>query len=119
LPSVARLSIGAVRSASAAAFTDAYLAAGGPEATRSASREKHRERGIWQRRFWEHTVTDEDDFQRCIDYIHWNPVKHGLAARDADYPWSSFHRFVDRGLYDRAWGTGHVAVADIPGADWE
>src|SRR5262249_50405360 len=83
------------------ALTEDFLAAGGSEATRSASRKKHRERGVWQRRFWEHTVTDEDDFQRCVDYVHWNPVKHGIVARVADYPWSSFHRFVDRGMYDR------------------
>ncbi|HEY2784128.1 MAG TPA: transposase [Fimbriiglobus sp.] len=99
-------------------FTTAYLAAGGVEADVSESREAHGERGVWQRRFWEHTIEDEDELKRCIDYIHWNPVKHGLVARVADWPWSSFHRYVDMGEYNRDWGTGRV-VPDIPGAEWE
>jgi putative transposase len=59
---------------------------------RSVSRQTKRERGIWQRRYWEHLVRDEADMSRHIDYIHMNPVKHGLVMRLADWPHSSFHR---------------------------
>src|SRR5262245_49351778 len=88
------------------AFTEAYLAGGGMEATRTASRMRHGERGVWQKRFWEHTIPDEDDLKRCVDYIHWNPVKHGLVQWPREYPWSTFHRFVTLGEYDRDWGRG-------------
>jgi putative transposase len=60
----------------------------------SASRARKGERGIWQRRYWEHLIRDARDLRAHIDYIHFNPVKHGLAARVADWPHSSFHRFV-------------------------
>ena len=60
----------------------------------SASRRRRRERGIWQRRYWEHTIRDEDDFGRHLDYIHFNPVKHGHVEYMADWPFSSFHRMV-------------------------
>jgi hypothetical protein len=52
------------------------------------------ERGIWPRRFWEHVIRDELDYERHIDYIHYNPVKHGHVAKVVDWPYSSFHRFV-------------------------
>ena len=70
----------------------------------SNSRECKGERGIWQRRFWEHTVRDEEDFQRHLDYIHFNPVKHGLVSRVSDWPHSSFHEYVRRGVYTPGWG---------------
>ncbi|RDH82032.1 MAG: transposase [endosymbiont of Escarpia spicata] len=70
----------------------------------SASRYRRGERGIWQRRFWEHQIRDEEDFRRHVDYIHWNPVKHGLAERVIDWPWSSFQRFVQNGIYPHDWG---------------
>jgi putative transposase len=101
------------------AFTEAYLAAGGVEATRSPSRVKHSERGVWQKRFWEHTIRDDDDFKRCLDYIHYNPVKHGYVSQAADYSWSTFGRYVELGEYDRAWGTSENAPAEVPGAEWE
>ena len=63
-----------------------------------------RERGIWQRRFWEHTIRDELDLERHIDYIHYNPVKHGHASLVSDWPYSSFHRFVRAGIYPADWG---------------
>ncbi|MBO4221320.1 REP-associated tyrosine transposase [Bradyrhizobium neotropicale] len=74
----------------------------------SASRAAKGERGIWQRRYWEHTIRDEDDFARHIDYIHINPVKHGLATRVRDWPYSSFHRMVRLGIYPEDWA-GDVA----------
>ena len=59
---------------------------------------------FWQRRFWEHTIRNEADFRRHVDYIHFNPVKHGLVASAADWPHSSFHRFVRMGLLPADWG---------------
>jgi putative transposase len=99
-------------------FTRSFLAEGGHEAAVTTSRLRRRERAVWQRRFWEHTCKDEDDLKRCVDYLHWNPVKHGLVMRVRDYPWSSFHRFVRMGEYDLNWG----AVNPCPGYDepeWE
>jgi hypothetical protein len=54
---------------------------------------------VWQPRFWEHTIRDEDDFRRHVDYVHWNPVKHGYARRAFDWPYSTFRRYVARGIY--------------------
>lgn len=61
-------------------------------------------RTVWQRRFWEHTLRDERDFRRHLDYIHFNPVKHGLVRRTGDWPYSSFHRWVRDGGYPADWG---------------
>ncbi|MGF1525164.1 MAG: transposase [Leptolyngbyaceae cyanobacterium] len=71
---------------------------------RSLSRLKKQEQAIWQRRFWEHQIRDESDFERHVDYIHYNPVRHGLVATLCDWPYSSFRRYVDRGLYVPEWG---------------
>ncbi|MDR2155212.1 MAG: transposase [Burkholderiaceae bacterium] len=62
------------------------------------------ERGIWQRRYWEHLIRDEDDFATHVNYIHFNPVKHGHVTRTADWPHSSFHRYVRRGDLPADWG---------------
>jgi putative transposase len=70
----------------------------------SPSRLRKGERGIWQRRYWEHTLRDEQDFSRHVDYIHFNPVKHGLVTRVRDWPHSSFHDMVRRGVYPVDWG---------------
>jgi putative transposase len=70
----------------------------------SESRMSKAERGIWQRRYWEHTLRDEKDFARHADYIHYNPVKHGHVNRAVDWPFSSFHRMVRLGIYPRDWG---------------
>lgn len=59
--------------------------------------------GLWQRGYWEHTIRDARDFAAHMDYIHFNPVKHGLAAHPADWPYSSFRACVDRGLYPSGW----------------
>ena len=69
----------------------------------SASRMKRGERGIWQRRYWEHLIRDEEDYRRHVDYIHWNPVKHGWVERVADWPYSSFHKYVRQGVYSWEW----------------
>ncbi len=81
----------------------------------SERRMKKGERGIWQRRFWEHVIRDEGDYARHVDYIHYNPVKHGHAARVADWPYSSFHRYVQRGVYDIDW----AAADDVQRLDME
>lgn len=72
---------------------------------RSNSRVRKGERGVWQRRFWEHLIRDDEDFARHLDYIHYNPVKHGCAARAADWPYSTFQKWVKRGVYAEDWGT--------------
>ncbi|QPB42307.1 REP-associated tyrosine transposase [Rodentibacter haemolyticus] len=63
--------------------------------TRSESKIKHREKGIWQRRFWEHTIVDDRDLNNCIDYIHYNPVRHGYVERCEDWKYSSIHKIKD------------------------
>lgn len=65
---------------------------------------KRSEKRIWQRRFWDHVIRDELDLQRHFDYIHWNPVKHGYVKRVIDWSYSTFHRFVAKGLYPSDWG---------------
>jgi len=99
-------------------FTRSYLAGGGTEGRATSSRRKHEERAVWQQRFWEHTVDDEDDFENCFDYLHYNPVKHGLVTSVSDYSWSSFHRYVKSGHYPSNWGCG-AAVSVINGAEWD
>ena len=84
-----------------------------PQAELSRSQRKHREAGIWQRRFWEHVIRDQDDFNQHVDYIHFNPVKHGLVARPIDRPYSSLHRFVATGLCDSNWGSAAHGEPDF------
>jgi putative transposase len=71
---------------------------------RSASKRSNREKGIWHRRYWEHAIRDDADLERRVDYIHFNPVKHGHVTRVSDWPHSSFHRHVERGLLAADWG---------------
>jgi len=71
---------------------------------RSPSKLRKREKGIWQRRFWEHAIRDDRDLSRHIEYIHFNPVKHGYVSRACDWPHSSFHRYVARGFLPLDWG---------------
>jgi putative transposase len=79
--------------------------------TRTLSRRHQGERGVWQRRYWEHTIRDDADYAAHMDYVHFNPVKHGLAGRVVDWPFSSFHRAVRDGHYPVSWsGSG---IADI------
>jgi putative transposase len=69
----------------------------------SAVRLARGERGIWQRRYWEHTIRDDPDYARHVDYVHYNPVKHGHVAKVNDWPYSSFARFVEAGIYPKDW----------------
>ena len=69
----------------------------------NASRKSKGERGIWQRRYWEHLIKNEKDYERHVDYIHYNPVKHGFVNNVIDWPYSTFHRYVDKGIYLHDW----------------
>lgn len=80
---------------------------------RSAVRQARNERGIWQRRFWEHTIRDDQDYANHVDYVHFNPVKHGLVSEPAAWPYSSFHRAVAARLYPATWNG-----QDLPNANW-
>jgi len=91
-------------------FVKALRAAGGP--IRS---DVWGEAGIWQARFWEHTIRDERDLAAHIDYIHFNPVKHGHVSRAVDWPYSSFHRYVRQGLLSADWAGG--AGLELAGDD--
>ncbi|EAW37623.1 transposase [Lyngbya sp. PCC 8106] len=69
----------------------------------SESRIKKQETHLWQKRFWEHLIRNEQDYENHCNYIHYNPVKHGLCHSPADWEFSSFHRFVARGIYPTDW----------------
>jgi len=81
-------------------FIKAYLAADGSEQIRNDSRLRQRRRGVWQRRFWEHALRDDEDYARHFDYIHYNPVKHGYVEFVQDWPYSTF----TVGLNSQDWG---------------
>lgn len=76
--------------------------------TISAVQQHRRERGIWQHRYWEHLIRDERDLENHVNYIHFNPVKHGHVARASDWPHSSIRRFIERGMVSEDW------AADVP-----
>ena len=78
----------------------------------SDSRRSKGEKAVWQRRFWEHLIRDEQDFNSHLDYIHYNPVKHGLALSPKDWQYSSFHGYVQRGVYELNWGSSTMPVFD-------
>lgn len=71
----------------------------------SKSRKSRDESTLWQRRFWEHHIRDEKDFERCINYVHINPVKHGYVKHPVDWLYSTFHRCVKLRMYDKDWGS--------------
>jgi putative transposase len=80
------------------------------QAGEKLARDARGECDLWQRRFWEHTIRDDGDFQRCVDYIHYNPVKHGLVTSPAKWQWSSLHRFIHQGTLPSDWGGRGVLV---------
>ena len=90
-------------------FADRYLATGGGEQPRSESRRANRRRGVWQRRFWEHLVR-ANEFEEIAAYIHFNPVKHGLARCPHGWPWSTFGQWVADGRMKADW----ECVCDSP-----
>ncbi len=77
----------------------------------SISRQRKGERGIWQRRYWEHAIAEEVDLQRHVDYIHFNPVKHGYTRIASEWPYSSIHRYIKAGDIPADWGSSSDAVA--------
>ena len=84
------------------------LVSSDPVAPVNISRAKKGEREIWQRRYWEHTIRNECDFQVRLDYIHYNPVQHALVDRAADWPHSTFQALVSKGAYDPWWGSNDM-----------
>jgi putative transposase len=86
-----------------------------PTEWRSRVRTARGERGIWQRRFWEHSIRNDMDYARHMDYIHFNPVKHGYVARVCDWPYSTFPRLVQAGLYPADWGA--TDLGDFPAGE--
>jgi len=84
------------------------------EGKTTSSRRKRRESTIWQRRFWDHCIRDQQDFNHHADYIHYNPVKHGLCSRPDDWPYSTVHRYMQEGLYADGWNN---EPTDIEGAE--
>ncbi len=83
------------------------------------SQQNRGEIGLWQRRFWEHQIRDDADREGHVDYIHWNPVKHGYVRQVRDWPYSSFHRFVARGYYPLDWAGGSSAFAEMQAREFE
>lgn len=82
------------------------------------SRLKRGEIGFWQRRFWEHQIRDEDDYARHVDYVHFNPVKHGLVTRVGDWPYSTFHRLARLGVYPPDWAGSGIEQPDDDDAEF-
>ncbi|MDO9225946.1 MAG: transposase [Pseudomonadota bacterium] len=82
---------------------------------RSAVQAANGERGIWQRRFWEHAIRDEDDYARHLDYVHINPVKHGWAKTVREWPYSTFQHWVEAGVYQPDWAGG--GEDDLPAGE--
>jgi putative transposase len=82
------------------------------KSTANASCMKKSGQAIWQHRYWEHLLRDESDFERHVDYIHYNPVKHGYVKRPLDWKYSSLHRYVKQGVISEKWGESYI---DFPG----
>jgi putative transposase len=95
-------------------FTRQWLRPEGRSRRPQPNRTDEGRRSVWQRRFWEHTIRDEDDLEAHFDYIHYNPVKHRYVAKPRDWRWSSFHRWVARGHYQINWGAG-IMPPVVPG----
>ena len=99
-------------------FTRAFLQWQGNAPDRNVSRRKQEEHTIWQRRFWEHCIRDETDLKRHVDYIHYNPVKHGYVEQTANWPYSTFDKFLALGEYEPDWGQAEpesIRQLNVPG----
>lgn len=97
---------GMIKSKTTKACQDYHLASN----ELSDSKNANFERGIWQRRFFEHSIRNEQDYRNHLNYIHYNPVKHGLVHQVKDWQYSTFHRFVADGFYEPDWGSHDEAV---------
>lgn len=100
-----------------AQFTSEWLRAGGEEQAAAPGYRRQRRRGVWQPRFIEHTILDEQDLHNHADYIHYNPVKHGHATAPKNWPWSSFRLYVDSGDYSETWGDSEEPPPDFRNVD--
>jgi putative transposase len=99
-------------------FTRRWLAVGGPELPVSAGKAGDRRRGVLQPHYYEHTIRDKEDFIQHVEYIHYNPVRHGRVQRPSDWAWSSFRRYVRLGYYPADWCCGpNVAPPDTERVD--
>ncbi len=76
------------------------------------SKRRRNESTIWQRRFWEHKIPDKQDYERHMDYLHYNPVKHGYVKNVKDWPHSTFHRYVSQGVYGQNWAGDEAVTVD-------
>jgi putative transposase len=85
-------------------FSREYIRQIGPGGIRTESRQIQGEAALWQRRYWSHVIFDQADLNNHIDYIHINPLKHGLVNQVSDWPYSTFFRFVKNGIYTADWG---------------
>jgi len=85
---------------------------------RNGARRNKRERGIWQRRYWEHLIRNDADFRRHLDYIHYNPVKHGHAATPIDWPHSSIHHHIRRGTVPPDWAATTTQGSGLLHSGW-
>ncbi|HVJ84376.1 MAG TPA: transposase [Caulifigura sp.] len=94
-------------------FTKRWLASGGVEGQTTRAQQREHRRGVWQPRFWEHTVKDEEDYQTRFDYIHFNPVKHGYVQSPYEWEPSSFHRWVEQGVYPRRWASAGTKLPNF------
>jgi putative transposase len=81
----------------------------------NAARKPGKQQATWQNRYWEHLIRDDADFEKHVDYIHFNPCKHGLVSKPVDWPYSSLHRFVERGMYTRDWSCGEMTFDGVWG----
>ena len=86
-----------------------------PNLNITKSRVKRREGAVWQRRFWDHVIRDDKDFENHLNYIHYNAVKHGLVNNPRDWPWSTFHQFVKMGYYELDWACGEDMFGEVEG----
>ena len=96
-------------------FTRRFLAENGR--SKGWRREQRRERAVWQGRYWEHLIADDAEFDACADYIHYNPVQHGLVRRPSDWPESSFAQWVADGRRDTSWGSSEVPRLPVMGGE--
>jgi putative transposase len=99
-------------------FTRAWLASGGHEGPATASRQQRGIRGVWQKRFYEHTIRNQSEMRAHVAYVHMNPVKHGLVTQPKDWPWSTFHRHVKEGMLPPDW-MGPTELASVGEYDSE
>jgi len=96
-------------------FSKQFLREGGHADICSSSRLSKGEVAIWQRRYWEHCIRDDADFERHFDYIHYNPVHHHLVENVHEWPWSSFHKYRVKGFYSEDWGAKDIGTLALNG----